>query len=170
MKSINESACQLLDQISIVLGQLATEDFAKPLAILNGSSIGQHVRHTLEFFQCLEDAQTDGELNYDLRKHDQNLQEDLRLASDLLCAIQSSINARKANFQIKLHASYDIEDDVPMTLATSYHRELAYNIEHAVHHMALIKIGLKNISPTIQIPTHFGVASSTVKYMQAQRT
>ena len=41
-------------------------------------------------------------------------------------------------------------------------RELVYNIEHAVHHMAMIKIGLRQIAPEILIDKNFGVAQSTV--------
>jgi hypothetical protein len=30
-----------------------TAQYTQPLTVFNGSSLGQHVRHTVEFFQCL---------------------------------------------------------------------------------------------------------------------
>ncbi|MDX1476670.1 MAG: hypothetical protein R3301_03155 [Saprospiraceae bacterium] len=49
---------------------------------------------------------------------------------------------------------------------SSLERELIYNIEHTIHHLAIIKIGLAIIAPDIPLPAHFGVAPSTVKYKQ----
>jgi hypothetical protein len=43
-----------------------------------------------------------------------------------------------------------------------------YNVEHAIHHMALIKVGLKEVCPAVKIPADFGVAVSTVKYLNTQ--
>ena len=38
-----------------------------------------------------------------------------------------------------------------------------YNLEHAIHHHALIKVGLK-IMTKIELPESFGVAPSTIQY------
>lgn len=43
-----------------------------------------------------------------------------------------------------------------------------YNIEHTIHHLALIKVGLKLVYPDLDLPNHFGVAPSTIKFQQAQ--
>jgi hypothetical protein len=43
-----------------------------------------------------------------------------------------------------------------------------YNIEHVVHHMALVKIGIHEVSPYVILPPDFGVAISTIKYHKNQ--
>jgi hypothetical protein len=43
-------------------------------------------------------------------------------------------------------------------------RELVYNIEHTIHHLAIVKIALKVIIPSMEIPEHFGVAPSTIRH------
>jgi hypothetical protein len=47
-------------------------------------------------------------------------------------------------------------------------RELVYNIEHVVHHMALVKIGLKELLPDLDLPDDFGVAVSTIRYQHSE--
>jgi hypothetical protein len=45
-------------------------------------------------------------------------------------------------------------------------RELIYNIEHTIHHLAIVKIALKSSIPGMHLPEHFGVAPSTIRYRQ----
>ena len=47
---------------------LPDEIYAKPLNILTGSSIGQHIRHIIEFYHCLLSQANKSVVNYDLRK------------------------------------------------------------------------------------------------------
>jgi len=54
-------------------------------------------------------------------------------------------------------------------IKTNALRELAYNIEHAIHHMAIIKIGINEVSPYILLPSAFGVASSTIRHLKKQK-
>jgi len=49
------------------------------------------------------------------------------------------------------------------SIPSNYYRELAYNLEHTIHHMALIRVGVNEVS-SIELPVEFGVAYSTVKY------
>lgn len=58
----------------------------------------------------------------------------------------------------------DSEECVPVE--TNFLRELTYNIEHAVHHMAIMKIGIREVAPLIVIPKSFGVAVSTLRYRE----
>ena len=39
------------------------------------------------------------------------------------------------------------------TISTNYFRELTYNIEHAIHHMAIMKIGVREVAPYVTLPT-----------------
>ncbi|MCU0471726.1 MAG: hypothetical protein MUF58_24420 [Arcicella sp.] len=54
--------------------------------------------------------------------------------------------------------------DEPVEVASSFYRELTYLIEHTIHHLAIIKIGLNEVYPEIIIPKNFGVAHSTIRY------
>ena len=52
------------------------------------------------------------------------------------------------------------------TIDSTVGRELLYNLEHCIHHLALIKIGLKLVAPQIELPTHFGFARSTILHKE----
>ena len=40
------------------------------------------------------------------------------------------------------------------------------NIEHAVHHMALVKIGLRDVAPRVTLPAGFGIVVSTLRHQE----
>jgi len=53
-----------------------------------------------------------------------------------------------------------------MIVETNYYRELIYNLEHTIHHMALIKVGINEVS-CIAVPEGFGIATSTIKFRRS---
>lgn len=55
----------------------------------------------------------------------------------------------------------------PKQLKSSTSRELAYNLEHAVHYEALIKVGLRELGKLHLVDETFGVAPSRLKYRHA---
>jgi len=62
-----------------------------------------------------------------------------------------------------LEASYDDSSDKTIFIESNYYREIAYNLEHTIHHMALIRIGISEVS-SVLLSEDFGVASSTLKH------
>lgn len=112
-------------------------------------------------FQCLETGYGDSQVNYEKRKRDVSIETDKELALQLLQNIYTNLN--KPDKALVLHASYDEHSDQPIAISTNYFREVAYNLEHTIHHMALIRVGIKEVSD-ITLPENFGVATSTVKH------
>ncbi|NBP71028.1 MAG: hypothetical protein EBU52_20110, partial [Cytophagia bacterium] len=68
-----------------------------------------------------------------------------------------------------LEVGYDMSANDFVTIESNFMRELVYNIEHAVHHMAIMKIGIKEVAPYIQLPFDFGVAASTIRHKEAEK-
>jgi hypothetical protein len=150
-------------QLSETLNQLTDEEYVQPSRTLLGATIGQHVRHIIELFQCLEKGYDQGVVNYAKRKRDYQIETNKELASLLLKEIYQNIE--ESNKEIILEAE-DYCDSMQIVLIPSnYYRELAYNLEHTIHHMALIRVGVNDVS-SLQLPDEFGVAYSTVKYRQ----
>jgi hypothetical protein len=148
-------------QLSWSLEQLTSAQYVQPCDNLNHHSIGQHVRHIIELFQCLEQGYAKGIVNYDGRNRDREIETNKELAARMLPEICGRLD--QANKFLQLEASYDEHSGESLTIATNYYREVAYNLEHAIHHMALIRIGITEVS-TISLSEDFGVASSTIKH------
>jgi hypothetical protein len=55
-------------------------------------------------------------------------------------------------------------DEEEILVNTSIERELIYNIEHAIHHMAIIQIAVKHYFKYIDLNKNFGIAYATIKH------
>ncbi len=163
------AACKnVLGQLFRVTSEVNESDFIKPIPSLSQSTLGQHVRHTLEFFICLIDGYNSGFVSYDKRKHDKALESDKSLALSVIKKVMLFLDKNPVDKEFILEACYDADNDVSLSVKSTYYRELAYNIEHAIHHMAIIKIGIQELCQYVQIPEGFGVAVSTIKYNKSQ--
>jgi hypothetical protein len=164
MSQLNDACTTILDQLSAAIQQLSVNEYTLPSETLSGSSIGQHLRHTLEFFMCLEQGYGIGIVNYDKRGHDKLIETDKEIALNVIGRIRTTIGQQTVNKALILEVGYDLNSEANVYVQTNYFRELTYNIEHAVHHMAIMKIGIREVAAHIKIPTDFGVAASTLRY------
>ncbi len=165
--NIQKACSQILQQLADMVSQLQPEDFTRPSTALSGSTIGQHLRHTLEFFICFEEGFYKGTVNYDNRAHDKLIESDKFIAMNIVSRIQSFVTSLPVNRSLKLEVGYDLHNKDFVTIETNAIRELVYNIEHAVHHMAIMKIGIREVAPYINLSADFGVAASTIRYNEA---
>lgn len=137
--------------------------YYKPCPLLSNATIGQHTRHIIELFQCLENGYDKGIVNYEKRNRNQQIEIDSTLAISLLSKIFNGLG--KPNINLILQASFG-NDSVEMNINSNYYREVTYNIEHTIHHMALIRVAI-NAFTNIVLPDSFGVAPATIQYRRA---
>ena len=164
MSQLTQAGNIILDQLRDAITQLTDDEFTHPSLTLSGSSIGQHLRHTLEFFICLEQGCNQGVINYDKRSRDRLMETDKGIALLAIDQIRRFITGRTEDKPLLMEVGYDMNSDENVSVRTNYFRELTYNIEHAVHHMAIMKIGIREIAPHVAISSDFGVAASTLRY------
>lgn len=164
--NISKACIQILDQLANLLHQVKPSDFSRPSEALSNSTIGQHIRHTLEFFICFEEGYRRGVVNYDKRAHDKLIESDKTIALNTIRRITSFVEQLPENKPLRLEVGYDHHQDQFVSVETNATRELVYNIEHAVHHMAIMKIGVREVAPYVEIAADFGVAASTVRYKE----
>ena len=148
-------------QLTESLYQLSGAEYCQASKTLFHASIGQHVRHIIELFLCLEKGYESGIVNYEKRKRDYRIETDKDFAIQLLKDIYYRIE--RPNVDLEMEAE-DYEDGSSVVvIPTNYYRELAYNLEHTIHHMALIRVGINEVSSVV-LPQEYGVAYSTIKY------
>ena len=141
-----------------LLRQLTNDEFTQKNPELSNATIGEHMRHIIELFGCLLENYDYGLINYDDRKRDVLLQTDKNEAIAIIEKYLLEIDKPNKPLSLTHNCFSPIE-----LLQTNYFRELIYNLEHSIHHQALIKVALHNL-PHIKIPSSFGVAPSTLEY------
>ena len=142
-----------LDQLIELVSNLKDEQY---IAIPEGntSSVGQHLRHTLEIFILLVDNYELGKLDYESRARNLELEENRALAIHKLNYLKEHFN--KPDKTIELHNNQ-------VVIKTSYSRELLYQLEHIVHHNAIIRPIVASFLGN-DIQENFGYAPATIKY------
>jgi len=153
----------VFEQLSESLRQISNDEYKMPSESLSNSTIGQHVRHIIELFLCLQQGYQTGVVNYEKRKRDYRIETDKDFAMDLMLDVFN--NLEQPNKELILEAEDYCEDVQTVSVPSNYFRELAYNLEHTIHHMALIRVGVNEVA-SVQLPDEFGVAYSTIKYRQ----
>lgn len=166
--SLSQIAGIALNDLRHYLSVIEPVIYQAPMDLLSGSSIGQHTRHIIEFYNCLIEQYTAADplvINYSSRRRDYLIETAPDHALQNVNAICDMLNDLDTNKNCMLDCTEHGQDNllVPTTIA----RELIYNIEHTIHHLAIVKIALKAMAPSIILPEHFGVAPSTMHYRQA---
>jgi len=160
---LQQSIRNVFVQLNDSLQQLTNAEYTQPSKQLFNATIGQHVRHIIELFVCLENGYESGTVNYENRKRDVLIQMDKEFARQLLHGIYRTVS--RPDKVLLLEANYNPGSDETFLIETNYYREIVYNLEHTVHHMALIRVGINEVS-TLTVPQEFGVAASTIKHQK----
>ncbi len=155
----SEIICNVLNELADVIAQMSNEEYSMCSVNLSGATIGQHTRHIIELYQCLFNGYQSGIVNYEKRKRDIRIETDRDVAVHCIDDILSDIY--KEDKHVILEAVFGGEAII--SVASSYNRELIYNLEHAIHHMALIRVGIQELT-SISLSERFGVAPSTIEY------
>ncbi|HVZ26372.1 MAG TPA: hypothetical protein VG842_09970, partial [Sediminibacterium sp.] len=138
---IQEAIVHEMTQLKQILTLISSQEYNSPSEALSGASIGQHVRHILEMFQCLDNGYETGLINYEARKRERRIETDPLYAMELMTAIVAGLD--KPDKPLQLKACYQETAETVIAIDTNYQRELVYNLEHTVHHMALIRVGIR---------------------------
>jgi hypothetical protein len=157
---LKQAAINQLNHLVFVLQQITDEDYKLELKTLKHSSVGKHVRHIVEFYECLLFNPEAYSVNYDNRKRNGLLEENVKYTLDYITEIIDTIKQLSVNKRMQLISVYNTET---ISIETTLYRELSYNIEHTVHHLAIISIALPLHFPYILIPENFGYAESTIQ-------
>lgn len=151
----------LVQQINHVISQLTPAQYHRPLPEFDGSSLGQHFRHILEFFQCLEDGCQSGTVDYAARNRNPVYETNPEIASAAFEAFDYALPKFDLAQPIQVRAEFGA--DARPCYESTIGRELLFVYDHAIHHLAIIKIGLICHYPDISVDKDLGVSPSTVK-------
>lgn len=161
--SLHRAAQSVLLDVCCYLEQIPESLYRQPLPLFSGASIGQHTRHLIEFFDCLLSQADGGVIDYDARPRTPAIEQMPASAAARIALISRQLAAQPFRQDLRLALNYG---GAPLMLATSFDRELAYAIEHGIHHLAIVRIGLSVLMPDLVLPEGFGVAYSILRQRQ----
>ena len=166
MQQLKGTTIDIIHQLMDLARNLSDEEFSMELPILLNNSIGKHFRHIIEFYMVLVNGLDSGLINYDSRKHDPDLEQDRLRCNEILDNICSKLPTHLSGKSFELRVCYSIDTDAYSSITTNEERELVYNIEHAIHHMAIIRLALNHNFSHIKVQQNFGFAYSTLKHLK----
>lgn len=162
--SLGEANVRALSKLQATLQDLCDEVYTKAPA-KGLSPIGGHVRHIIEFYQEFFKAVAEGftnGLSYDNRARNM-LYETSRVVA---VAEIEKLKKRCTGTRIEdtpIALSMTIDPAQPLcSMTTTPERELFHLLDHATHHMALIKMTAAQLGA--QCDENFGMANATLAH------
>ena len=175
-KAVKENGTQASDSKQLVLGCLHCADQCNHLLKLISqdvyvdashatSSVGAHIRHILDRFQCFFAGLQDGCIDYDARKRDKLIENNLDAASFALASVTRRI--RELDLENSQGATITVHESVyhlgpTVSIPSTVERELMGLITHSIHHLAIIALIVKSFG--YDMDDDFGKAPSTIVY------
>ncbi len=153
-----------LGSLTSVISSLSDEQYTQKSMHLGEATIGAHTRHIIELVQCACAGYVSGRVDYLNRSRNLALETDRLLALSALKQFDDSLIIHDKQLELTVENCGGPGTNLPVV--TTYFREIVYNTEHAIHHLALIKVALIEMQIQIADP-HFGMAYSTIKYKNA---
>lgn len=157
---------QRLQELVGLIEKINESDYLTSDNTLSGSTIGQHIRHIIEFYQCLAFERSNNALSYDNRKRDHRIETDKIFAQLKVTEVIEWLSAADLSEEIVFQANYTNDMSDPVSMKSSVGRELAYALDHMIHHLAILKISL--LDRGYKLNENLGVAPSTVRHRKEQ--
>lgn len=163
-----EAAHDVLLQGLGLLFQLCDSKYSQVARGPFQASIGGHYRHVLEHFHCLIEGLSTGVVNYDARRRNPRIENEVSFAAISTCDVLRVIKkwpAETLERYCKTVSSVAYHSDAAALLDSNVARELAYCVAHAIHHFAIIRLIGSELG--VELPKEFGYAPSTMKHQSS---
>ncbi len=159
-----KGAINLIDTIIDTISAIDTDHYHQPIEIYNGSTFGKHFRHIHDFFHCLIHQCPEKKVDYCHRCREERIENEKAYSIEAFRALQKDLETLDENQIISVKADFEISPGERPTVKTSIGREIMYAYDHAVHHLAIVKIGLNAHCPNLDLDQNIGVAASTIRH------
>ena len=167
MMNSKEGTLQMTRQIIDLLDKIEESDYSKSVTIFSGSSLGDHFRHILDFYNCLIKGQTESFIDYSCRERNASVETQPLVAKRAFEAVNTALEKLDEDQPIQIRS--DFSGDIRPVVNSSIGRELMFAFDHALHHLAIIKMGLMASFPHIKVDENMGVSPSTLKKQNGEQ-
>ncbi|OHC85859.1 MAG: hypothetical protein A2546_05150 [Sphingobacteriia bacterium RIFOXYD2_FULL_35_12] len=149
---------QQLNRLTKLLHQLSESQYTQKIIHLSNGTIGAHTRHIIELLQCTVNGYKINQVDYINRTRNLLLEKEPPLAIEAIAELIKNIHLEDKVLQMKTPFDANL-------ISTTYYREIVYNEEHIIHHLALLKVALIELNLKL-VEESFGIAHSTLLYKE----
>lgn len=167
-----ESQCMLLDSVCLEFRRAARlieglEDDSYASSSFRKGTIGAHFRHNVDIANNLLNGIETGTIDYGTRERDVRVEKSRQFAHERIEQLISRLKRLPSGI-LETMIAVRSEIDPGVSHLSSVARELEFIHSHTVHHHAMIAEKLRSFG--IDVPSDFGVAPSTLRFWNEQRS
>lgn len=151
-------------QIADLVRRVDEEQYTRaPLGPLR-SSLGSHVRHTLDHVRTLTRGASSGQIDYDARERDTDIE---RCPAAALNHLEQLLKKLEPLASLPPETPWTLvaqvrECGTPLTMSTTPLREAVFVLSHTIHHCALIGVAAHAMG--LATSPKFGLAPATLTF------
>lgn len=169
LSSILIAAVRSLDSCAVLLASMDPEKYGRASPRLFDSTIGQHVRHSVDHFAAVIGSLEGNVIDYDLRRRDTPVEREASVADRVIRELAVRIaelgdDVLAKRVQVRIMVS---DEGAEAELGSTFGRELVFATHHATHHFAMIASIAGEMG--VAVPQGFGKAPSTVNHERSLR-
>jgi hypothetical protein len=172
-QSLNTAVKAVLQQGCIFLERIGEETYSRPLEGPDlgklTASLGAHYRHVLDHFLCLAEGIRTGQVNYDQRRRNPQLESSVtfaRLVTEGLIDEFGGLSSEILQSECVVTYGVGYGETEAEAVGSNLAREVMFCVGHAIHHYAILRILCAGVG--VKLPYEFGVAPSTLKHLETE--
>ena len=161
MNVIIQSTLKTLQKSQVLLDNLSNAQLCDASVSPYYSSIGTHIRHILDFYDCIFNVNTEDKVDLTARSRNKDVESDCGCAQDYL----NLIIGRLSTTTIDINEAVIVVDDLGLgktEIPYTYGSLLAQANSHTIHHYAIINYIFDRLGIVVN-DTEFGYNPTTPK-------
>ena len=161
MNIIIQSTLKTLKKSEILLNHLSNDQLCDPSVPPYHSSIGSHIRHILDFYDCLFNKDLENKIDLTSRSRNKDVESNCSCAKDYLNLIINKLNSTTFNIDEIVYVIDDLglgKVEIPYTFGAL----LSQANSHTIHHYAIINYIFNSLDIIIN-DSDFGYNPTTPK-------
>jgi len=161
---------EALAETATLITLVGRDGFVASVAPAFASTVGAHVRHVIEHYQCFFSQCQNGIICYDKRMRLTQIEEDSDIAlSTIKKELEPQLVAQLLGIDEPADSQklYLCDAQSEQKIATTFERELAFLHSHTTHHNAMIAAMARILG--FQPEQSIGVAIATQQYMESSK-
>ena len=169
---LNIAVKDVLQQGCIFLDRIGDERYGRPLESPAGekpASLGAHYRHVLDHFICLAEGIRTGQVNYDQRRRNPQVESSVtcaRLVTEVLIDEFGGLSREVLQRECAVTYSVGYGETEAEAVRSNLAREVMFCVGHAIHHYAILRLLCAGVG--VKLSYEFGIAPSTLKHLETE--